>query len=290
MLTKTELSKIDRQTWSGHAHTEFCSHGSGEPVEDYIDAAIAAGFKTYSITEHFPMPPKFFEEVSGSRHAIYTAAMNERELDAYLEKMALIKMRYADRIRVLVGFEIDYFPRYQDWTAAMLERYGQRIDDAILSVHFLPTATGLRTVDDSEFDFRDGVLAEYGSPVEVANAYLSTVIEAVRWDAPNKPGRYGHITLYRKWLQQFSEETVWKNDTTTQLVNQLLDGIAKRGEMLDCNMSGLPRVTQQEPSPTFAIIDEALKREIPMVYGSDTHSVADVAQGYQTYVEKQLYR
>ena len=290
MLSAEELGRIDRQTWNGHTHTEFCPHGSGEQVEDYLEAAITAGFKTYSITEHFPMPPKFAEEARGSRHAIYTAAMAERELDAYLEKMALIKTRYADRIRVLVGFEIDYFERYRDWTALMLAKYGQRIDDAILSVHFLPTAAGLRAVDDSELDFRDGVLAEYGSPVEVANVYLSAMINAIRWETPNKPHRYGHITLYRKWLQQFSTDTVWSDDTTSQLVNQLLDLVAKRGDMLDCNMSGLLRTTQQEPSPTFAIIDAALKRGIPMVYGSDTHSVADVAQGYQTYVDKQLFR
>ncbi|MCF6418637.1 histidinol-phosphatase HisJ [Furfurilactobacillus milii] len=290
MLSAEELGRIDRQTWNGHTHTEFCPHGSGERVEDYLEAAIAAGFKTYSITEHFPMPPKFAEEARGSRHAIYTAAMAERELDAYLEKMTLIKTRYASRIRVLVGFEIDYFERYRDWTALMLAKYGQRIDDAILSVHFLPTAAGLRAVDDSELDFRDGVLAEYGSPVEVANAYLSAMINAIRWEPPNKPLRYGHITLYRKWLQQFPTDTVWSDDTTNQLVNQLLDLVTKRGDMLDCNMSGLPRTTQQEPSPTFAIIDAALKRGIPMVYGSDTHSVADVAQGYQTYVDKQLFR
>lgn len=290
MLSAEELGRIDRQTWNGHTHTEFCPHGSDEQVEDYLEAAITAGFKTYSITEHFPMPPKFAEEARGSRHAIYTAAMAERELDAYLEKMALIKTRYADRIRVLVGFEIDYFERYRDWTALMLAKYGQRIDDAILSVHFLPTAAGLRAVDDSELDFRDGVLAEYGSPVEVANVYLSAMINAIRWETPNKPHRYGHITLYRKWLQQFSTDTVWSDDTTSQLVNQLLDLVAKRGDMLDCNMSGLLRTTQQEPSPTFAIIDAALKRGIPMVYGSDTHSVADVAQGYQTYVDKQLFR
>ncbi|KRL54471.1 histidinol-phosphatase [Furfurilactobacillus rossiae DSM 15814] len=259
-------------------------------MEDYLEAAIAAGFKTYSITEHFPMPPKFAEETRGSRHAIYTAAMAERELDAYLEKMTLIKTRYAGRIRVLVGFEIDYFERYRDWTALMLAKYGQRIDDAILSVHFLPAAAGLRAVDDSELDFRDGVLAEYGRPVEVANAYLSAMINAIRWETPNKPHRYGHITLYRKWLQQFPTDTVWSDDTTSQLVNQLLDLVAKRGDMLDCNMSGLLRSTQQEPSPTFAIIDAALKRGIPMVYGSDTHSVADVAQGYQTYVDKQLFQ
>ncbi len=45
----------------GHTHTEFCPHGSGEDVELFILKAIKLGFTEYSITEHNPLPKRFYE-------------------------------------------------------------------------------------------------------------------------------------------------------------------------------------------------------------------------------------
>ncbi|WP_238334008.1 histidinol-phosphatase HisJ [Companilactobacillus halodurans] len=139
----------DLKTWNGHTHTEFCPHGSREDTELFIQQAIQSGFKTYTITEHFPMPKEFYENVAGSKHAIETAAMQFSELPAYFEKMNYLKAKYADKIKILIGFEVDYFEEFRDWTESMLAKYADEIDDAILSVHFLPTDHGLRAVDDS---------------------------------------------------------------------------------------------------------------------------------------------
>jgi histidinol-phosphatase (PHP family) len=285
LLSNNDFNRIDRKTWNGHTHTEFCPHGSGEDTEDFIKAAIQAGFKTYSVTEHFPMPPDFYEHAVGSRHAIYTAAMSDRELPEYLRKMNRLKEKYADKIRLLIGFEIDYFSQYQRWTAQMLDVYGSAIDDAILSVHFLPTVNGLRAIDDSDLDFRTGVLAAYGTPVGVANAYLKTVAEAIDWQVTNKPQRYGHIMLYRKWRNLFDSRTVWEDHATRDLLKHILQKIAARHEFLDCNMAGLFRTSQTESSPNFTWLAQAQQFGIPLVYGADAHRVADVAQGYNTYLE-----
>ncbi|WP_125574338.1 histidinol-phosphatase HisJ [Levilactobacillus huananensis] len=285
MLSKTSLGAIDRHTWSGHNHTEFCPHGSGEDVEAFIRQAILSGFKTYSITEHFPLPPAFYDRPVGSRHAVYTASFGLIELPAYLEKMARLKYKYRDQIRILIGFEVDFFPEYADWTAAQLAHYGDQIDDALLSVHFLPTKTGLRAIDDTAADFKDGVVAAYGSPLTVANAYLERVQAAVDWETPNKPARYGHIMLYRKWRNTFPAITAWEDATTRTLLTHILDTIADHGDQLDCNMAGLFRPTQTEFTPTLPWIQAAQQRQIPLVFGADAHSVTAVDQGYNTYLE-----
>ncbi|MCP9312475.1 histidinol-phosphatase HisJ [Liquorilactobacillus satsumensis] len=289
MLGRDDLSKIDRRTWNGHTHTEYCSHGSGEDSELFIEKAIAAGFKTYSFTEHFPMPPAFYKDAQGSRHAIYTAAMRSHELPAYLEKMRYLKTKYEEQIKILVGFEVDYFERYREWTASKLLEFGAEIDDAILSVHFLPTKTGLRAIDDSYTDFCAGVLAEYQTPVGVANAYLTTVLNAIRWETINKPVRYGHITLYRKWRNEFSPTVLWQDQTTANLQSKILEIIAQKGDLLDCNMSGLARQSQTEPSPSLELIKAAQKKHIPLVYGADAHAVAAVAQAFDYYIQKKMY-
>lgn len=284
-----QLLAIDRRTWNGHTHTEFCPHGSGEDVELFIQRAIECGLKTYTITEHFPMAPAFYKNVVGAEHAITTACMRAEDLPAYFEKIATLKVKYADQITILTGFEFDYLALGRDYTAAMLAKYADQIDDAILSVHFLPTKDGLRAVDDSVEDFKDGVLVEYGSPLEVAIAYLTTIKEALEWQVANKPYRIGHITLYRKWRNEFASETVWSNHRTDALVEDILALVKQQGIMLDCNMSGIPRLTQTESSPTFDIIQQALALGIPMVYGADAHQVSAVDQGYNVYLDQEMY-
>lgn len=285
MLSKAALQDIDRRTWSGHNHTEFCPHGSGEDVEDYIQAAIAQGFKTYSITEHFPLPPAFYQHPVGSRHAVYTASFGQVELPAYLEKMARLKETYRSQLKILVGFEFDFFPEFSDWTAMQLAQYGDQIDDAILSVHFLPTPRGLRAIDDTAADFKSGVVAAYGSPLAVANAYLERLQTAVDWQVPNKPSRYGHIMLYRKWRNTFPARTVWADETTDRRLTKLLTTIADHNELLDCNFAGLFRPTQTEFTPTLPWVQVAQTKQIPLVFGADAHNVAAVGQGYNTYLE-----
>ncbi|MFT8949620.1 MAG: histidinol-phosphatase HisJ [Liquorilactobacillus hordei] len=289
MLNLEQLREIPRDSWSGHNHTEFCSHGSGEDIELYIQKAIAAGFKTYSITEHFPLPQAFYENVVGSAHSIYTAAMRINELPKYFTKMQNIKLKYQDKIKILIGFEIDYISEFREWTQKQLIKYADQIDDAILSVHFLPTKAGLSAVDDSLIDFKNGVLAEYKTPVNVAQAYLVTVLEAVLWDAQYKPKRYGHIMLYRKWRNEFSCNTIWEDEAVQNKLRSILDVIADKNEFLDCNFSGLFRSTQTETSPNYNWIEEAQKRKIPLVYGADAHKVASVSAGFNTYLESKYY-
>ena len=249
MLTRSKLNFIDRKTWNGHTHTEFCPHGSGEKTELFIKKAIQNGFKTYSITEHFPMPPDFYHHFIGSRHAIYTAAMAYEELPAYFELMTNLKAKYRDQIRILTGFEIDYLEQYRDWTAQQLAIYHEKIDDAILSVHFLPTNEGLRAVDDSLIDFKDGVLRQYRSPIGVAKAYLDTVNSALDWRTRYKPTRYGHLMLYRKWRNLFPSNEIWEDNDIKVLMNKIFTKIADQNLFLDCNMAGLYRKTETESSP-----------------------------------------
>lgn len=283
-MISPELLNYDTKTWNGHTHTEFCPHGSREDTELFIKRAIKAGFKTYTITEHFPMSPEFYNAVTGSKHAIETAAMSIDELPAYFEKMKYLKSKYSNFIKILVGFEVDYLEISTDSTSQMLAKYKDEIDDAILSVHFLPTANGLRAVDDSYEDFCDGVLKEYQTPVATANAYLRTILKAVEWQTDYKPKRYGHITLYRKWIQNFPTTTDWVDSNTVALLDQILEKVATNNEMLDCNMSGINRASQKEPSPYWTVIEQAKEKNIKLVYGADAHAAKDIDQGYAEFL------
>ena len=280
MLSIAALRSIHRQTWSGHNHTEFCPHGSGEDVERYIRQAIACGFKTYSVTEHFPLPQANAQPLQGHPHSIATAAMLTDELPQYFAKLNYLKAKYHHQIRILVGFEIDYIAAYSDWLADQLAIYHRQIDDAILSVHFLPTPAGLCALDDSAPIFQQGVLQAYGSPLNVTQAYLATVQQAVNWQVPYKPHRYGHLLSYYQWSPSLPDRTIWEDSVTHQKLTTILNTIQANGELINCRLS--------QPAPAtvpFNWIQTARQSHIPLVFDANAHCVNDVATGYASYLQ-----
>lgn len=86
------------QDFNFHTHTYRCGHAIGKD-EEYIQAAIAAGFKTLGISEHLG-----YEGWDDPVERIAYA-----DIDAYIEDMYALKTKYRDQIDIYVGFEFEYF-------------------------------------------------------------------------------------------------------------------------------------------------------------------------------------
>ena len=108
-----------------HTHTTRCKHAVGTERE-YIESAIKKGYKVLGFSDHVPQPyPDGF--VSGIR-------MDMGQMDEYIETLLALKEEYADRIRLLIGFEAEYFPRYFDKLMSEIDRR-KDIDYLILGQH-----------------------------------------------------------------------------------------------------------------------------------------------------------
>ena len=149
----------------------------------------------------------------------------------------------------------------------------------MLSVHFLPGKEGWRCVDYSAEDFKDGLLDIYGSIEAVHEAYWLTVQQAIEADlGPFKPRRIGHLSLVHKFQKKFP----LPNPKQFQpKVCEILDQIQAKGMELDLNAAGLFKPDCQEIYPPAWILRQAIQRKIPLVYGSDAHSVQGVGQGFE---------
>ncbi len=257
----------------GHTHTEICPHGSREPTERFIQRAIELGFETYSLTEHPPLP-EGFEDPAPDK----SCSMKPEELEPYLEMARRLKLKYADQIDIRVGLEVDYIPGFELDTSHLLSQVGPDLDDALLSVHFLKSEGGWRCVDYSAEDFANGLVSVYGSVEAVHKAYWSMVKQAVLKDlGPYKPTRISHLSLCHK----FQLKHPLKNPQQFRVeILEILDLIRSKSLELDLNAAGLFKPDCQEIYPAPWIIEEALKRGIPLIYGSDTHSVKGVGQGF----------
>ncbi|MGM9661665.1 MAG: histidinol-phosphatase [Oscillospiraceae bacterium] len=117
-----------------HTHTARCGHASGAD-EDYVRAAIEAGWRVLGFSDHVPWPYESGFANPGVR-------MRVAELEGYLASLRRLREKYQDRIRIYIGFECEYFPAYLDWLREMKERQG--LDYLILGNHHeLSDETGM---------------------------------------------------------------------------------------------------------------------------------------------------
>lgn len=268
----------------GHTHTEFCPHGSREDTERFIIRAIEQGFTDYSITEHPPLPREFMRGCAGEKRAIETAGMRTGDIEAYFKKMEGLKQKYRSEIKINIGFEVDYLPGFESWTTDFLNEYGERIEDSVLSLHFLPGRGGWRSIDYSSEDYEDGIVGFYGSFHKAQSVYLDYLQKSVEADlGPFKPQRIGHITLCQKFRKHYTNEETEFSSAGKKKISRLLAAIRDKGYELDLNTAGLYKKYCGETYPTEEIIREALSMRIRFVYGSDAHRAEDVGRAYDCY-------
>lgn len=267
----------------GHSHTEFCPHGSGDDVEQMIQKAIKLGFETYSITEHAPLPDDFKGEYAGNETGLTEASMKMSDLPAYFKKCRQMQAKYGDQIQINVGFELDFLPHHVDWTRDFMNEYGPQTSDNILSVHFMQgTDDHFWCVDDTMPDFERGLLANAADGQTLYQQYFNALIEAVSTDlGPFAPQRIGHITLIRKFQDYFHLPRTYDADTQT-ILGQLLTLISQQGRQLDYNAAGLYKPFCNEVYPDLPTVQLAQRLQIPLVFGSDAHSIAEVGHGFHT--------
>ena len=121
-----------------------------------------------------------------------------------------------------------------------------------------------------------------GSIEQVYKLYYDTVLQSIKADlGPYKPKRIGHPSLIHK----FQLAHKMKIDDSTR-IREVLDLMKEEGYELDLNSAGLSKTYCQEPYPPFTFIDYSKSIGLPIVYGSDAHSVADLHQHYNVIFPK----
>ena len=105
-----------------HTHTTRCNHAKGED-EEYVLAAIEAGYKKLGFSDHTPFPYKD-GFVSNDR-------MRMDELEGYYTSVESLREKYADQIEILLGLECEaveeFFP--------FLQEQRKRVDYLIFGNH-----------------------------------------------------------------------------------------------------------------------------------------------------------
>lgn len=121
-----------------HSHCDFCDGKA--PAETFVKAAIAAGFHSYGISSHSPLP--FRTKWS----------LDRENVPAYLREVDRLKSKYGHDIELYVGMEIDYLDDL--WNPSIVYFQDLPLDYRIGSVHFVKNS------EDKLMDM-DGPLDEF---------------------------------------------------------------------------------------------------------------------------------
>ncbi|MFT8323494.1 MAG: histidinol-phosphatase HisJ [Bacillus sp. (in: firmicutes)] len=255
----------------GHIHTAFCPHGTKDSLTDYINKAISLGFKEITFTEHAPLP-KGFTDTTPTKDS----SMSLEELPYYIEEVNVVKALYQKEIKVNIGLEVDYIEGFEKEIYDFLSVWGKKLDDSILSVHFLKKDTAYDCVDYSPDLFAD-MIKRYGSVEAIYDCYFNTVKKSIKANlGPFKPKRIGHITLVHKFQKKFPV-----NYEYLHTISDLLNIIKEQNLELDYNGAGVNKPLCKEPYPPKWIAQKAKDLQIPLIYGSDAHQIKDLGQGLQ---------
>lgn len=262
---------------NGHIHTPFCPHGTKDPLEEYVLKAIMAGFSEISFTEHAPLPAGFIDPTP-----LKDSSMKMEELESYFQEIERVKEKYRGKIKINLGFEVDFIEGFEEEIRTFLDTYGERIDDAILSVHFLKYEEQYDCVDYSPQHFEE-MIKRYGTAEKIYKNYYRTLLNSISTElGVYKPKRIGHITLVRKFQKKFPSGYNDEGD-----IIKVLEAIKEKNYELDYNGAGTAKPLCGESYPPLWAAEKAESLGIPLVYGSDAHQVKEFLQGYHSMFTKE---
>ena len=97
-----------------HTHTTRCRHAFGED-EEYVLAALDRGLQILGFADHSPYI------FPGDYYSTMRMPMCERE--DYVSSVLSLREKYADKIDIKLGLELEYYPGCFQETLNVLKQY-----------------------------------------------------------------------------------------------------------------------------------------------------------------------
>lgn len=250
------------QNFNYHSHTYRCGHADLDMTdEEYVEEYIKMGFKKMAFTDHCPEKNEI-----DKRDDI---RMKYSQKEEYLNKIKELKEKYADKIEIQSGFEVEYLPGEED----NIRELKEDSDKIILGQHFIyDNNKQLKMFRDA--DFTDEELIRYAE-------YLKKAMEL------KIPDIIGHPDIYMSDRKEFGE-------IESKVANIICETAEKYNIPLEINLAQVFNNTYYEkrngkrelnndpieeqkkrlskvPYPNKGFWNVVSKYNIKVLYGADAH-------------------
>ncbi len=231
-----------------HLHTKRCGHASGE-MQEFIDRALSLGLDEIGFSDHLPLLNRIDR----------TLSMSWDEFPYYLSDVAKVQERNKN-IKIKLGIEVDFIPRYQDELANIIENY--KFDYVLGSVHFLD-GWGI----DDRRDIFNYENYDINDLYQRYFAQLRLAAESGLFDI------LAHPDLIKKYN--------FKPDySLTETYERTAAAIAAADIAIEVNSAGL-RKPVKEIYPSQEFLNICTRAGVPVTIGSDAHCPQDVGRDFQ---------
>ncbi len=246
-----------------HVHTLFCD-GKNTP-EEVVLSAIEKGLTVIGLVAHSYTP---FDE---------PACIPLEKVDEFIVEVNRLKVKYADKIKVLCGVEQDYYSTTST----------DKFDYVIGSVHYLFKDGKYLSVDETEELTVKAVKEHFdGDWYAFTKEYFSTVKNVVK-----KTGAdiIAHFDLVRK----FNEGNKYFNIEDERYLSYAYDAVdclINDGKLFEINVGRLKSGKAKEPYPSKKIMEYIMQKGGRFILSSDAHDKNDVAYSFDKFSSLNNYK
>ena len=218
-----------------HTHTYRCHHAKGTD-RDYIEAAIKAGYTEIGFSDHVPylFPTEHYSDFR----------MRPEETEEYVNSIRALQEEYKDKIKIRLGFEVEYYPQLFDKLLNFLKPF--HYDYLILGQHFT----------NNEYDENAFYSGHKTDNVDIMDTYIQQTLDALKtgeflyFAHPDLIHYTGDKRIYEEKMHYFVKE------------------LKKLNIPLECNFLGFWD-KRHYPNKTFwGFVAE---EQNPVVIGLDAH-------------------
>jgi len=247
-----------------HTHTVF-SDGSAQP-EEYVSAAIRAGFDILGFTEHSPLP---FENPFSFRQA---------DKEQYLSLVNGLKRDHSADITLHVGMEMDYIPGMSEDFGYFRKAY--HLDYLIGSIHLVRPDHGndLWFTDGPRHEtYDEGVKTLFGGDIRKAvTTYFRQMNSMIISQDFEIIGHLDKIRMHNRG-RFFTEDEPWYRS----LVDETLGLIKEKGLIAEVNTRGIYKKRSETTYPGLDILKKLNHLKIPVMVNSDAHHPEELDGAYE---------
>lgn len=250
MLNFSEITAHSR-LYNFHSHTQFCDGRA--TMEEFAQAAVAAGFSDYGFSPHSPIPIES------------PCNMSKDNVEEYLAEVNRFKQLYRGKTHFYTSMEIDYLN--DNWGPAHSYFSSIPLDYKIGSVHFIPTRHGEFIDVDGKFEnFKKKMSAFFDNDIRyVVETFYKQTLSMIYAGGFDIIGHFDKIARNANDFHPGIEDEAWYQ----QLVAQVIEAIRNKKFRIEINTKSYEEIGRFFPNVRYWPMLK--KYEIPFVVNSDAH-------------------
>lgn len=240
-----------------HVHTEFCDGKS--TAEEMVRAAIELGCPRIGLSTHAPLSYPSY-------------GIKAERLPEYRAEIARLKAKYADRIEVLCGLEVDLYS----------PPVGEGFDYLIGSCHSLSPLgeDGRRTDVDGPLDrLKAAIDTHFGGDAYAACEDYFAGVARLGWMRPDIIGHFDLIRKYNRGGALFDEN----HPRYLAAARRAVDALLPLGARFEVNTGGIARGYRDTPYPAAPILAYILSHGGRVILTGDAHRPENLCYQFEKW-------